>query len=171
MSGSGGGGGGGGGLGTLASPSSTQWSNTYGLSPQFLDSIGITGPLANCVFVANVSWNLNLNLNSSRIVFHPCPPMSSPMRSSLDSVVIYSSLLSFQFLFKLEVNNHFLMDAVHYCRRICFCFFERSKSLIDSLNLIHLRLLKNFASQVISSPRSLNSFLRWFGSVAAVNDC
>ena len=43
------------GLGTLASPSSTQWSNTYGLSPQFLDSIGISGPLANRIFVTNVS--------------------------------------------------------------------------------------------------------------------
>jgi len=54
MSGSGSGGG----LGTLASPSSTQWSNTYGLSPQFLDSIGITGPLANRIFVANVSFHI-----------------------------------------------------------------------------------------------------------------
>ena len=47
-----------GGLGTLASPSSTQWSNTFGLSPQFLDSIGITGPLANRIFVANVSFHI-----------------------------------------------------------------------------------------------------------------
>lgn len=42
--GRGGGGGGGGGF------------NTYGLSPQFLDSLGIVGPLSNRVFVANVSW-------------------------------------------------------------------------------------------------------------------
>lgn len=43
--GRGGGGGGGGGVGF----------NTYGLSPQFLDSLGIVGPLSNRVFVANVS--------------------------------------------------------------------------------------------------------------------
>jgi len=55
MSGSGSGGG----LGTLASPSSTQWSNTYGLSPQFLDSIGITGPLANRIFVANLDYKVD----------------------------------------------------------------------------------------------------------------
>ena len=43
------------GLGTLASPSSTQWSNTYGLSPQFLDTLAISGPLVNRIFIANVS--------------------------------------------------------------------------------------------------------------------
>jgi len=48
-----------GGLGTLASPSSTQWSNTFGLSPQFLDSIGITGPLANRIFVANLDYKVD----------------------------------------------------------------------------------------------------------------
>lgn len=42
-------------VGTLASPSSTRWSNTYGLSPQFLDSLGISGPLFHRIFVANVS--------------------------------------------------------------------------------------------------------------------
>jgi len=59
MSGSGSGGSGGSGLGTLASPSSTQWSNTFGLSPQFLDSIGITGPLANRIFVANLDYKVD----------------------------------------------------------------------------------------------------------------
>lgn len=42
-------------IGTLASPSSTHWTNTYGLSPRFLDSLGISGPLYHRVFVANVS--------------------------------------------------------------------------------------------------------------------
>ena len=48
---------GGGSIGTLTSPSSTRWSNTYGLSPQFLDSLGIPGPLIDRIFVANVSSN------------------------------------------------------------------------------------------------------------------
>lgn len=42
----GGGGGGGGGF------------NTYGLSPQFLDSLGIVGPLSNRVFVANLDYKV-----------------------------------------------------------------------------------------------------------------
>lgn len=45
----------GGGLGTLASRSSTRWRDTYGLSPQFLESLGITGALCPRVFIANVS--------------------------------------------------------------------------------------------------------------------
>lgn len=32
-----------------------KWGNTYGLSPQFLESLNITTPLCNRVFVANVS--------------------------------------------------------------------------------------------------------------------
>ena len=32
-----------------------KWGNTYGLSPQFLESLGINSPLTNRVFVANVS--------------------------------------------------------------------------------------------------------------------
>lgn len=43
-------------MGTLACPSVTQWSNTFGLSPQFLESLGISGPLVSRVFVANVSF-------------------------------------------------------------------------------------------------------------------
>lgn len=43
-----GGGGGGGGQGL-------KWGNTYGLSPQFLESLHITSPLVTRVFVANVS--------------------------------------------------------------------------------------------------------------------
>jgi len=31
-----------------------QWDNTYGLSPQFLESLNIRGPLINRIFVANV---------------------------------------------------------------------------------------------------------------------
>lgn len=31
-----------------------QWDNTYGLSPQFLESLHIRGPLINRIFVANV---------------------------------------------------------------------------------------------------------------------
>ncbi|KAH7966847.1 hypothetical protein HPB49_019881 [Dermacentor silvarum] len=46
--GRGGGGGGGGGVGF----------NTYGLSPQFLDSLGIVGPLSNRVFVANLDYKV-----------------------------------------------------------------------------------------------------------------
>lgn len=34
---------------------STKWGNTYGLSPQFLESLGINVPLMNRVFIANVS--------------------------------------------------------------------------------------------------------------------
>ncbi|KAH9388793.1 hypothetical protein TYRP_008140 [Tyrophagus putrescentiae] len=33
--------------------------NTYGLSPQFLDSLGIKGPLNNRVFVANLDYKVN----------------------------------------------------------------------------------------------------------------
>lgn len=36
-------------------PSDFKWGNTYGLSPQFLDSLNINRPLVNRVFVANVS--------------------------------------------------------------------------------------------------------------------
>ena len=43
-----------GGLGNLGNNSAPQY-NTYGLSPQFLESLGITGPLSSRVFVANVS--------------------------------------------------------------------------------------------------------------------
>ncbi|KAK4028165.1 myelin expression factor 2 [Daphnia magna] len=45
--------------GTLASPSSTRWSNTYGLSPQFLDSLGISGPLFDRIFVANLDYKVD----------------------------------------------------------------------------------------------------------------
>lgn len=34
-----------------------KWGNTYGLSPQFLESLGINSPLTNRIFVANVSFN------------------------------------------------------------------------------------------------------------------
>lgn len=33
-----------------------QWDNTYGLSPQFLESLNIRGPLINRIFVANVKF-------------------------------------------------------------------------------------------------------------------
>ncbi|XP_046450290.1 myelin expression factor 2-like isoform X2 [Daphnia pulex] len=52
-------GGGGGSIGTLTSPSSTRWSNTYGLSPQFLDSLGIPGPLIDRIFVANLDYKVD----------------------------------------------------------------------------------------------------------------
>lgn len=32
-----------------------QWDNTYGLSPQFLESLNIRGPLISRIFVANVN--------------------------------------------------------------------------------------------------------------------
>jgi len=51
MSGGGGGGGiGGGGL---------YGSNTYGLSPQFLESLGIDGPLHNRLFIANLAYSVD----------------------------------------------------------------------------------------------------------------
>ncbi|GFW83381.1 myelin expression factor 2 [Trichonephila clavipes] len=69
--GSGGGGGGGGmgvnlererddygGLGNLGNNSTPQY-NTYGLSPQFLDALGITGPLTSRVFVANLDYKVS----------------------------------------------------------------------------------------------------------------
>lgn len=43
-----------GGLGNMGNNNTPQY-NTYGLSPQFLDALGIIGPLSNRVFVANVS--------------------------------------------------------------------------------------------------------------------
>lgn len=54
--GNGGGGGGGGGVGGgLGSGGDNKFGNTYGLSTQFLESLGINGPLVTRVFVANVS--------------------------------------------------------------------------------------------------------------------
>lgn len=37
------------------SSSGNKWGNTYGLSPQFLESLNINGPLTSKIFVANVS--------------------------------------------------------------------------------------------------------------------
>ena len=53
MSNSMGGGGGGGGYGNKAD------GNTYGLSPQFLQSLGIDGPLHTRLFVANLSYDVD----------------------------------------------------------------------------------------------------------------
>ncbi|GAB6025135.1 hypothetical protein CHUAL_010560 [Chamberlinius hualienensis] len=36
----------------------SRWVNTYGLSPQFLESLGITGPITNSVFVANLDYKI-----------------------------------------------------------------------------------------------------------------
>lgn len=58
------------GLGTLASRSSTRWHDTYGLSPQFLESLGITGPLCHRVFVANVSFTFVFSIICV-LPFHP----------------------------------------------------------------------------------------------------
>lgn len=46
---------GGGGVGGGNMPSGHKWGNTYGLSPQFLESLFISSPLVTRVFVANVS--------------------------------------------------------------------------------------------------------------------
>lgn len=43
-------------------PLDNKWGNTYGLSPQFLDSLRIDTPLCNRVFVANVSIFQVLNI-------------------------------------------------------------------------------------------------------------
>ena len=45
----------GGGGGTTGN-SENKYGNTYGLSTQFLESLGISGPLVTRVFVANVSY-------------------------------------------------------------------------------------------------------------------
>ena len=37
------------------SSTGNKWGNTYGLSPQFLESLSISSPLVSRVFVANVS--------------------------------------------------------------------------------------------------------------------
>ncbi|XP_050548645.1 myelin expression factor 2 [Daktulosphaira vitifoliae] len=36
-----------------------QWENTYGLSPQFLESLNIRGPLINRIFVANLDFKVD----------------------------------------------------------------------------------------------------------------
>ncbi|XP_018320026.1 myelin expression factor 2 [Agrilus planipennis] len=36
-----------------------KWGNTFGLSPQFLDSLGITSPIINRVFVANLDYKVD----------------------------------------------------------------------------------------------------------------
>jgi len=43
---------------SLSPNSSSGWKygNTYGLSQQFLESLGVEGPLVSRVFVSNVSW-------------------------------------------------------------------------------------------------------------------
>uniref|UniRef100_A0A1B6D7G4 RRM domain-containing protein n=1 Tax=Clastoptera arizonana TaxID=38151 RepID=A0A1B6D7G4_9HEMI len=60
---SGGGGGGGGRLRDvdrgINSSSQFKWGNTFGLSPQFLDSLSITSPLVTRVFVANLDYKVD----------------------------------------------------------------------------------------------------------------
>lgn len=56
----GGGGGGGGG--------DNKFGNTYGLSTQFLESLGINGPLVTRVFVANVSTSVQRSASNLGIV-------------------------------------------------------------------------------------------------------
>lgn len=51
-------GGGGGGLGGGGGSGDNKFGNTYGLSTQFLESLGINGPLVTRVFVANVNTRL-----------------------------------------------------------------------------------------------------------------
>jgi hypothetical protein len=46
-------------LTTAVSGAGQKWGNTYGLSPQFLESLWINGPLVTRVFVANVSCVMN----------------------------------------------------------------------------------------------------------------
>lgn len=41
--------------GAVTGGQTSKWGNTYGLSPEFLESLWITSPLVNKVFVANVS--------------------------------------------------------------------------------------------------------------------
>ncbi len=49
-------------------PASSGFGNTYGLSTQFLESLGIDGPLHTRVFVANVSLFINRSMDSESIV-------------------------------------------------------------------------------------------------------
>lgn len=48
-----------------------KWGNTYGLSPQFLESLNVDAPLCNKVFVANVSITF-FNLNGIYCSFVTC---------------------------------------------------------------------------------------------------
>lgn len=54
----GGGGGGGGGVGGVGG-GDNKFGNTYGLSTQFLESLGISGPLVTRVFVANLDYKVD----------------------------------------------------------------------------------------------------------------
>lgn len=60
-----------GGLGNLGNinNNNTPQYNTYGLSPQFLDALGITGPLSSRVFVANVSYHFNNTFTHLVLIF------------------------------------------------------------------------------------------------------
>ena len=49
-------------IGGPPSMSVNKFGNTYGLSTVFLESLGITGPLVNKVFVANVSAQVHYSL-------------------------------------------------------------------------------------------------------------
>ncbi|XP_012275710.1 myelin expression factor 2 isoform X2 [Orussus abietinus] len=55
----GGGGGGGGGSGGGGGGGDNKFGNTYGLSTQFLESLGINGPLVTRVFVANLDYKVD----------------------------------------------------------------------------------------------------------------
>lgn len=59
QNGGGGGGGGGGGVESLGRNSEPNFGNTYGLSTQFLESLGINGPLVTKVFVANLDYKVD----------------------------------------------------------------------------------------------------------------
>ncbi|KAK7590810.1 hypothetical protein V9T40_002423 [Parthenolecanium corni] len=44
---------------TANAPTPSNYGNTYGLSPQFLESLGIHGPLINKIFVANLDYKVD----------------------------------------------------------------------------------------------------------------
>ncbi|XP_071450066.1 myelin expression factor 2 isoform X2 [Hetaerina americana] len=46
-------------IGTNSSAIQNKWGNTYGLSPQFLECLGINGPLVSRVFVANLDYKVD----------------------------------------------------------------------------------------------------------------
>ncbi|KAG8226989.1 hypothetical protein J437_LFUL000294 [Ladona fulva] len=46
-------------IGTNSSAVPNKWGNTYGLSPQFLECLGINGPLVSRVFVANLDYKVD----------------------------------------------------------------------------------------------------------------
>lgn len=100
--------------------------NTYGLSPSFLASLNIIGPLHTKVFVANVS--MNLNVQRCFFVFF------KTMRFCSISVV--RSVSSLQFI----TNNIWAQFCTNQFANLCFFFYI----LISFSFLLFNRFSPNF---------------------------